>query len=930
MRGTVSADVMTRRQWLGLLFGLSVLGVALGVPAAEGGAERAPSLSLGPVFSGMHDFYSDRQYEQHSIRDHLMTDLVSRYDCVVQMRARGSYISTERAIETFRRIREANPAEVVLPAAESMVALGFHQVYVENEQVITGYVYCATVATGRIVTNGFRARTVAEIPQLAAEIAARTLSLRKREAVSAPRAGRGAAARRWAVLPISRTDQHDASTLDRGLAIQLEVALLEELGAAQLVDRAALDRILLEHKLQAIGSSFDAQQLGKLAGADYLLMGQVGRWDRAMRVNLQVVEALTGSIVGGAVLSGVAERDLQTRVVDAARAMVRQPLAAGSRAAATAEMRRKEADLLTSGLWKQRQVVYHGASVQTFQISAMRFDNTVAAAEGAALLLYDDPAHVYRVLRYASDAHMSLSDWQWVPGMRGHVPRLEASRRAIQLLEGYLGGVTSTPTRPGPLVLRAQSLFGAGQVDRALELVEEHLRKQPSVEPGRTARVRGLCLWEKGRLEEGLAAIEKAEKLGVSVDLAPQSMRNILAERRQAQQLHRARNEGGEYGELAVLKTIFSLESKEQGVERAKWIRFLQLMEKLETPEDILRLKPEELLGKRDPGEAWTWMSKIKQEPRPENLEFLEVWLMQARVLQKTGRNIEAARKAKDALYSASSTLMGMTAPSHRPVMDEARRIIAAIEAEVGPVSEVWKTAAEVRDDFRRYAICLVPEQGIPPAYVPNIQNGFKEFFGPNVHILPPFTIHPEDRRPNSDTVLSGPALRRLMKDTPIPANAIWIAFIVKDATDVPYGTFRVNAYNVDVVSARDAFKDLRLPLDNPVMLSLKHSLTSDPPLVSAFARIHSRNLFFAFNYLFEPKEVRREKTLAETNHLHHWRCETPPCAFSTSLDSKGTLRRQMCEACQARFKRLDLEELHRDLMATMKKAGTPISPALP
>src|SRR5207244_3131308 len=82
---------------------------------------------------------------------------------------------------------------------------------------------------------------------------------------------------------------------------------LKELSGLRLIERADLDKILAEQKLQAQRADLDpkaAARVGKLLGATLMVAGAYQRAGQAVRLTARVVRVETGEILGTAKVDG--------------------------------------------------------------------------------------------------------------------------------------------------------------------------------------------------------------------------------------------------------------------------------------------------------------------------------------------------------------------------------------------------------------------------------------------------------------------------------------------------------------------------------------------------------------------------------------------------------------------------------------------------
>ncbi|MHB8874346.1 MAG: CsgG/HfaB family protein [Myxococcaceae bacterium] len=128
------------------------------------------------------------------------------------------------------------------------------------------------------------------------------------------------APKRVAVLYFdNNTKNRDYDVLQKGLADML-VTDLSAVESLQVVEREKLQSLIEELKLQR-SRYFDpatAQKLGKIAGAEYAVTGAFAELDPTMRIDVRLIEVLTGKVVFGDKVTGEKGKffDLQQELVD--------------------------------------------------------------------------------------------------------------------------------------------------------------------------------------------------------------------------------------------------------------------------------------------------------------------------------------------------------------------------------------------------------------------------------------------------------------------------------------------------------------------------------------------------------------------------------------------------------------------------------------
>ncbi len=859
----------------------------------------------------------------------LVTELSQNYDCSVNLRVNGAYIAAEQAIESLKNIRTSASSAVRLAAADYVVGI-YTRPATSGDAYINGTVLCVSTETSDISAikkSKFSAKSVTDIPGQAAKAVAELLTLKKKQEPDAAFYG-DASKHVWAILPFASPDKGQLEAVSGDLILEIELALQDKIGTGKLVERQALEKIMKEHNLGAMHSSADIQYLAKMVNADRFITGQVATWDKGLRVDVQVVAADTATIVGSKAISNVSKQDLHSKITECILSAVRAAGGASAMPMASLEKRRREAE------WFKNEDFYIKDPKQTvFVRNALYLDyiSSVDRLEGAYLLVHDDPAFAYRVITDLAirldKAAISLSF-----AYKG----LNATSRAFALINFAMDGLSSNPETPSPLLLKASALVSMQEYDKAMKLVEKHIVEHSGIDTCDALILKGRCLekhdeavWLKGgvsasmaTLKQVLAIYEEAQKTGKESRLSRRRLGtwindlDLAIKRVESSTGLEEAKKLGEEKEYAFYKRIFSPEATHQSFKYKDWKRFIELLEKFEKPEYIVQLKAHELQGLSD--DVICSLPIYLPTETPPFQSVLNLWLLQGKSLRAMGKHAEAVRRLRDI-----ECIGKMSEVSHLPIFQSAQKLADSIEAESGPVEDLWRTGAQTITNPPPYVIYFIPAS-FDKRYLPYISNKLNEFFGLKVKILPDYQIQPQDRvQEGTGNRLGKNFLRNVIVKTLIPDDALYVMVITGEpmSEGAPY-TARADLLGSSTSEGVS---------DNPVII-LANFNESKPnrnekqisEAVGGIAHFIIGGFQCLYDWSREP--AHGSEYAARGWHSRAKRCYNTPCLFSSEYTNFKCFRMKMCTECQETYrKKVNYEAIHKELMQTLKKMGATI-----
>ena len=129
-----------------------------------------------------------------------------------------------------------------------------------------------------------------------------------------PRVSSLAKGRSVAVFSLVVCPQHGPTERMAGLLADLLATDIQKIMSVRLVEREKLEHILAEKKLQFAGLATQGQAIlaARLLGADYLLTGGIVQAGKPLRVDLQLLDVVTGAVVATASTKTTADKLLKT------------------------------------------------------------------------------------------------------------------------------------------------------------------------------------------------------------------------------------------------------------------------------------------------------------------------------------------------------------------------------------------------------------------------------------------------------------------------------------------------------------------------------------------------------------------------------------------------------------------------------------------
>lgn len=346
----------------------------------------------------------------------------------------------------------------------------------------------------------------------------------ERERPAGREAGReGARTYRVAVLDFDTTRAKDAKTAKWGAEVaDLLTALLSAEPGIELVERAALDRAIREHKLNLTGLVADADrvQLGRLVGAQLLVIGRVFPIDRDICLVAKLVGVETSRMTAE-VVQGKLDGELAPLVQKLAGKVAAALRKKGAVLAPAPKRERNAVEIVREGLGKGVMPKVLVSVTETHRSArAGRAADPAAATE----LTYVLKSCGFEVSEEES-AKRIVSDWarRFLADSSAQMPSLLAGVDVVVVGQGF-------------------SEFGA----RTGDLITGIARLEVQAVDTRTSRV--LAIGRKTAravdLAEGIAAKTALQKAASSIaaELIPQA----VAEWRKAHpDLAKARSKGG-------------------------------------------------------------------------------------------------------------------------------------------------------------------------------------------------------------------------------------------------------------------------------------------------------------------------------------------------------------------------------------------------
>ena len=895
-------------------------------------AGRVPSLSVGDLI----DAQIDATVPRVAIRGQLISELVQAYECQVQTRWYGLEVLTEKTIDEM-----AYMDSLSIPADEIQTAdyvISGH--YAGGAGVsTTGHVYCAELkADGRRGTlrGAFGPkRTCFEIPECMAKTAANLLSLAPRR----PPDGPVQAPQKelvWVVYPFLRCSPGwgTESFMDAKLALQVEAELQKQGIIKRLVDRQALDAILKEHHMASLTEKGHepARKLARLTKADILLTGQVAPGEKNLRIDLYLLDSRTGCMIAACTAKEVTEEQLASECVRLAVLLAETPIVMSSPARPTPAQRRREAEVLIS------REHYPDHSSEGFYFTRVRseLESMINAAEGAYLLVHDEPSFVYRNVRSLWQGYKRWGWWNTPkPGdsiVRCSFRTLECMQRTACLMNQALQSMEHSPDTPTPLLLRADALMYAGRYKEAIPLAESHMKRYPAVEEGWALEILAESNYRLGNVD-------------VAVDLAKRSIarksdswftHDIVSDAVTAKMKNAVNSAAGKSDREAyeAYRELMYTEGAKIGVEDLK--RYLELMRKVEGPEkslDIAKITTadspwwaQKFLLHEFPGQTFDpgRTMKCTLGKTMEGLDLMSVVMLHvACCYEAAGQKEKAVRRYKDIVADADTFRMFWDQhPMTRTARDEAEALRGKLERETGPVSELWRTGGEVRPFAGRYRIYLVPLADLKKTWLPDTVTNLVAFFGAGaVKVLPEIPV-PNMTLPGGEfTYRCRPLFQGILKTLVVPDDALHVVIL----TDLP-----IEYAGVLCAGQAENFDN---PRDlSPVLLSYHTLKLGYGPWPDRSCRLVAMRAATSLYYIYADDTTRFWRQASWRGYARDkTECRSWDCIFSALMQDPGAewgARFSMCPECQKKYKEADFDKIHRDLISYLKSAGVKIVPA--
>lgn len=868
-----------------LSLAIFLLGVCSAVMAAPVG--KGPVLAIGPIWDEalLNEIGGPTVI---GVRDNVVTELVNSYHCYVVSRARNFDVALEEDICRFSAIDKILYDSGKVRAADYVISVSYYPT--TRRKSVHGTVRCLSLADGRdnrSIEARFASPSMAEAHVAIAGCVAEMLRLEKKAAGTVERVrGRGKK-RAWTVLPFQNFSAPACSTAfftdAPKLSLRVEKALQDSGRPARMVDRRAIDRTLEELKIKAIvGLDRNAAgTLGRLVGADRIVMGNVAGCGEGLRLNLQLIDAGTSLVVDGR----SAVRKTEDELSDCASSLALELAMADGEppdlASSSKEQRKREAQFYLD--WTDGVAVRHAYS----QVS--HWACRLAALEAVYLLTKDDPLAAYDcgsrmtlVIEHTADQPDMRPDFSCTCPAIG--------KRAAYLVNRIMETIEHSDKTPHPLLWRSYALRSMGRSEEALALAEQHASEYPQVNPEMACRLRIRCCLKLGRADEAESLLNKFVRLHGWDD----------TEYNFAARIARMRHD--DKAEYEALSKWWGPDH-EMGagdIQEEVW-RFIDLWNVYEKPEIVLASIDHRTNKKGND-------TKAHGAPRSWAL-----MIAAARSYRALGRNVDAARMCKDVLASTANATWGPDDRSRRSMArSRAAELLREIEKEVGQVAEIWSAGRQVRPIPDRFRICLVPVGDTDQRIVTNTVARLAAFWGTGVQVLGTVPLHEEDD-PEKDNHIWDPKelFSVIAQRAVIPDDAVFVVFFT--GKTFPGG-------------GRECFRAFTPGAWNPVLASYGYDWGDTPRCAELACNSLAKYILWAFRNAYSGKPILAGRPDEDIEGRPGFACGRFPCVFARPDDiQRFWLRFSMCPECQAEYKKVDFDKIHNDLIKYLKKSGAKI-----
>lgn len=906
--------------------GTSVMPVGAQTPG------RVPALSIGDIIDTGINAHDAARVAQ---RGQFISELVQGYECQVLTRSYGQEVLTEKTIDEVAYIDGLRVPTNDIQTADYVVSGHFSM---GVNRPITGHVYCTDIRIDPIPPaqwTTFGAKTTFEIPAQMARAVGHLLSLTPRPKADAA----GASLPKesvWVIHPLLRCSPGwgEGSFMDASLALQIEAELQKQGIVKRLVDRQTLDAVLKEHHQATLSEHGQpsARMLAQLIKADILLTGQVAQEEKNFRIDLFLVDSRSGSLLSAGTAKDIPEDQLVNECVRLVTRLAETPLVIPPLTPSPSAGRKREATVLIA---REHDPDYPGG-IYDFNRARSEMESLINAAEGAYLLVHEEPAFVYQNIQTLWQGYKR---WAFFNAARvgDSVQRypfkyLVSMQRTACLINQALQPFEHSPATPTPRLYRADALMYAGRYPEAIALAESHLERHPQVQAGWALEILAKSHYELGHKDK---AVDCARR---SIALQPISWftHDILSDTLNEKVRENLKTTGeDDRAAYETYRRLFYTEGTK--ISAGEWKHYLELMRKIDGPKKALEIESltakgnveyvekqlaGDLIGSKRPSESRMMQWTLRSEFDAADVLFITHFHVAA-CLAGVGQKEKAVRNCKDIMaYADSVEWAWKLHPLVQSVRNEAAALCEQLEKEIGPVAETWKPGREVRRFENHYHLYLVPLTDYKKEYLNELMKHLVAFYGDDaIGILPTCSAPKSTIRAGEYNYQCRPFFEGTLKRMVVPDDALHLVFL----TDAP-----TDHAGLLCAGQMDNFND-------PKILS--------PVLISAFAlrvgnltaemaiRDLAWKIISSFNYVYadRPPEAPRENAQFYNQYgVAKKVCPQWTCIFHTALwystASQG-LRLSMCPACQADYRKADFDRIHTDLIDYLSKAGAQIVP---
>lgn len=838
--------------------------MALGEAAA---ASPPPVISIGSIVN-VANAWPIGDYSLLALRLQLVTDLIAQYQCVVVSRTQSYDLALEQAVEAVSTAESIRASHEEMVAADYFVAGHFSDG--EPPAGYAGYVFSVKLdeADDEAVSSApFKAASREAIGASMVEAVAGLLNLvpkdaSRRHAIPDLRD----VPMTWTVMPFLRMDEEDVRS-DEALAMLAEQALPVGENGWSLVDRSRLREVLREHDLSMCAgvSPWQVSRIGRLVRADRMLMGTVSSFRDGWRLDVHLVDPISTVVLNARSATGSTAEELHHRASEMAAALFRESSPFAPFRSATRSDRRRDAEMFLSSRFNPERTVW------SWNTQLGSWGGRVMNAEAAYLLTHDDPEMVYRVA-------VALSG-----GLRQGTFQYPAiTKRAARFVDEILNSRNYDSRGRIPLIIRADALLTLDDPEGALQLLREHERKNPGVEPARRLLSEGWCHLAIGNPDQAWECVQKAIRLGYRNYHTTELERAVMGQTADMK-LDRRK----EYDRLDSYIHSASYVNEEQ------MKRFLDLACEFHSNKKMLHLV-EDLQARRLGGGLNYILAAAK-----------------VKYMVQLGRIREAGVLARLCLNSCEKQIIWGMTPELRSYFQS---FVENYEHSFGPVVLDWLPASAVRKLPDHYAVYLVPVGEIDIVLVNEAAKRLSDHLGGRVQVLTSIPL-PErskpsmkDREQNAYTLKTRELLDGLLKESQIPGDALQVVYVTAEKfLNRPTWEHCVT----DVASPN--YYDPDAP-ENPI-------------IVSCYGYSETKVIWKGTveSIAWKAASMLRKEHHKEGNSLRGPKysiCPNYPCMHYGRPENSGMtgLVFLMCPDCQEEYRNASLESVHRRLHDYLKK----------